>query len=177
MNILEKVRRNHGIEHATVHVLSEGNPSLQLVGRADSGGFSIIGDVDPEELAASAQEALRRMKNGQGELAVHPRCGTQLVTLGALTAIAAFLTLGSRPRASRLPDAILATTAAAIVAQPLGLSLQKYVTTSPNVFDAHFVGVSRKHFAGLDYWHVDIGWDESTARVANRESPVAYGEF
>lgn len=177
MNILEMIRRNHGIEHATVHVLSEGNPALQLVGRADSGGFNIIGDVDPEELASAAQEALRRMKNGHGELAVHPRCGTQLVTLGALTAVAAFIAFGSRPRVSRLPDAILATTAAAILAQPLGLSLQKYVTTSPNVFDAHFVGVSRKNFAGLVYWHVDIGWDEGKSQMANRESPVAYGEF
>lgn len=160
MNFLEKVRRNHGIEHATVHVLSEGNPELSLVGRADGNGFAIIGDVNPEALADAAQEALRRMKNGQGELAVHPRCGTQLVTVGALTACAAFFALGRRPRLARLPDAILATTLAAFVAPMIGLQLQKYVTTSPNVFDANFVGVTRKHFAGLDYWHVDIAWNE-----------------
>lgn len=160
MNFLEKVRRNHGIEHATVHVLSETNPNLSLVGRADGNGFAIIGDVNPEQLAEAAQEALRRMKNGQGELAVHPRCGTQLVTLGALTACAAFFALGRRPRFSKLPDAMIATTLAAFVAPMVGLQLQKYVTTSPNVFDANFVGVSRKNFAGLDYWHVDIAWNE-----------------
>lgn len=160
MNYLEKVRRNHGIEHATVHVLSEGAPNLSLVGRADGGGFAIIGDVDPEILAEAAQEALRRMKAGQGELAVHPRCGTQLVTLGALTACAAFFALGRRPRLSKLPDAMIATTLAAFLAQPLGLTIQKYVTTSPDVFDANFVGVSRKDFAGMSFWHVDIGWAE-----------------
>lgn len=160
MNFLEKVRRNHGIEHATVHVLSEWVPTISLVGRADGGGFSIIGDVNPEQLADAAQEALKRMKNGQGDLAVHPRCGTQLVTMGALTALAAFLALGRRPRFSKLPDAIIATTLAAFVAQPLGLSLQKYVTTSPNVFDANFSGVSRKNLAGVEFWHVDIQWNE-----------------
>ncbi|HZQ04955.1 MAG TPA: DUF6391 domain-containing protein [Anaerolineae bacterium] len=173
MNLFEKVRRNHGIEHATVHVLSEGNPTLQLVGRADANGFIIIGDVSAEELASSAQEALRRMKNGQGDLAVHPRCGTQLVTLGALTALAAFVTLGRRPRLARLPDAILATTLAAIAAQPLGLSLQRYITTSPNVANAHFLGVTRKNFAGVEYWHVDIGWNEDDSLIAYRESPIA----
>lgn len=160
MNFLEKVRRNHGIEHATVHVLSEWIPNLSAVGRADGNGFAILSDVTPEQLADAAQEALRRMKNGQGNLAVHPRCGTQLVTLGALTALAAFVVLGRRPRVSRLPDAMLATTLAAIVAQPLGLQLQKYVTTSPNVEGAEFGGVARKEFAGLEYWHVDIEWDE-----------------
>lgn len=160
MNYLEKVRRNHGIEHATVHVLSERDSSLSLVGRADGGGFSIIGDVDPEQLGEAAREALRRMKNGQGDLAVHPRCGTQLVTLGVLTACAAFFALGRRPRLAKLPDAMIATTLAAFLAQPLGMSLQKYVTTSPNVFTADLAGVSRKNFAGLDFWHVDISWNE-----------------
>lgn len=159
MNLFEQTRRNHGIEHATVHVLSEWDPSTSLVGRADRSGFAIIGDVDPERLGAAAQEALRRMKGGQGDLAVHPRCGTQLVTLGALTAFAAFLALGRRPRFSKLPDAMIATTLAAFLAQPLGLTLQKYVTTSANVADAEVTGVSRKQFAGIDFWHVDISWN------------------
>lgn len=171
MNFLEKVRRNHGIEHATVHVLSEWIPNLSVIGRADGNGFAIIGDINPEQLADAAQEALRRMKNGQGELAVHPRCGTQLVTLGALTALAAFLVLGRRPRVSRLPDAMLATTLAAFVAQPLGLQLQKYVTTSPNVFDAELVGVARRQFAGLEFWHVEIGWADTPSQI--RDGNVA----
>ncbi len=159
MNFLEKVRRNHGIEHATVHVMSESDPNLSVIGRADGDGFAIIGDVNPEMLASAAQEALRRMQRGQGDLAVHPRCGTMLVTMGAMTALAAFLALGRRPKLSRLPDAILATTLAAFLAQPAGLALQKHITTSPDAQNARFVGVARKHFAGIDFWHVDIAWD------------------
>ena len=159
MNYLEKVRRNHGIEHATVHVLSEANPQLSVVGRADGGGFSIIGNVNPEALIDAAQEALRRMQKGHGELAVHPRCGTMLVTMGAMTAVAAFLALGRRPKLSRLPDAMIATTLAAFLAQPAGLALQRYVTTSPDVFAARVAGVTSKNFAGMQVWHVDIEWD------------------
>ena len=160
MNFLEKVRRNHGIEHATVHVLSESNAQLSVIGRADGGGFSIMGNVGVQELADAAVEALRRMQAGQGDLAVHPRCGTMLVTAGAMTAVAAFLALGRRPKLSRLPDAMLATTLAVFLAQPAGLALQRYVTTSPNVQAARFVGVTRKNFAGMEFWHVDIAWDE-----------------
>ena len=160
MNFLEKVRRNHGIEHATVHVMAESNPNLSLVGRADGGGFAIVGDVNPETLANAAQEALRRMQSGQGDLAVHPRCGTMLVTMGAMTALAAFLALGRRPKLSRLPDAMIATTLAAFLAQPAGLALQKYVTTSPNVQGARFVAVTRREFAGIAFWHVELEWNE-----------------
>ena len=131
-----------------------------MVGRADGGGFSIMGNVGAEELADAAVEALRRMQAGQGDLAVHPRCGTMLVTAGAMTAVAAFLALGRRPKLSRLPDAMLATTLAVFLAQPAGLALQRYVTTSPNVQAARFVGVTRKNFAGMEFWHVDIAWDE-----------------
>jgi hypothetical protein len=159
MNFLEQIRRNHGIEHATVHVLSESNPKLSVIGRADGGGFNIIGNVEPHALAEAAQEALRRMQAGEGDLAVHPRCGTQLVTVGALTGLAAFLALGRRPRVSRLPDVMIATTLAAFVAQPLGLSIQRYITTSPDAQAARFVSVSHKQFAGMKFWHVDIAWD------------------
>lgn len=159
MNFLDKLRRNHGIEHATVHVLSESQSNLALMGRADGSGFAIVGQVDPGLLEEAARTALNRMKSGEAELAVHPRCGTQLVTTGALTATAAFLAFGSRRRIARLPDAVLATTVAAVVAQPLGFALQRYVTTSPEVTGAEVTGVSRKKLGRLEYWHVDINWD------------------
>src|SRR6266849_3945293 len=102
MNILDRnpigiIRRNHGIEHATVHVLTESEPNISLVGRADADGFNIYGDVPIEALEVACKEALGRMKNGEGELAVHPRCGTQLVVAGMLTGLAAWVALGRRP--------------------------------------------------------------------------------
>src|SRR5581483_6864729 len=74
---VRRTRRNHGLEHATVHVLNK-----PVSGRSDAGGFWLMGDVSTSEVEAAAREALRRMQNGEHQLAVHPNCGTGLVTTG-----------------------------------------------------------------------------------------------
>jgi hypothetical protein len=141
MNLFQRtpiinIRRNHGLEHATIHLLSQQNPNLSIVGRSDWGGFTLYGPVDTEAVKFAAHEAIRRLRAGQAELAVHPRCGTMLATTGVLTGLASFLTLavGNWPRRkfrlSSLPEALLAATVAAIAAQPLGLLLQERFTTS-----------------------------------------------
>lgn len=135
---ISSIRRNHGLEHATIHVLIQRNPYLSLVGRSDWRGYSIYGQVDTQDIVAGAQEALARLQAGERELAVHPRCGTVLATTGVLSGMAAFFALGvgssrSRFRWARLPETLIAATVAAIIAQPLGLLLQQYVTTSGDV--------------------------------------------
>lgn len=165
-NILETapiatVRRHHGIEHATVHILTARNPELHLVGKADTTGFNIYGEVARDELILAAREAITRLQSGQAGLAVHPRCGTNLLTMGLLTALAAIIALGRRPRLNKLPDAILATTIAAFIAQPLGLELQARVTTSPDALGAHLVGVRERYYGNLKVQHVDIAWDHT----------------
>jgi hypothetical protein len=163
MNILETapisiVRRNHGIEHATVHVLTTHDPSIRLVGRADTTGFNIYGDVPTDALESAAQEALARLQNGEGNLAVHPRCGTNLLVAGLLTALAAVIALGRKPSLKKIPDVILATTFAAYVAQPLGLSLQQHVTTSPDARGARITGIRQSQMGQIKTQHVDIEW-------------------
>jgi hypothetical protein len=164
MNILETkpistIRRNHGIEHATVHVLTGWDSSIRLVGRADSTGFNIYGDVPSDVLENACKEALERMKNGEGHLAVHRGCGTQIVVGGLLTGLAAAVAMGRKPKLSRLPDVILATTLAAFVSQPIGLQVQEKITTSADVQGAHFAGVRKEKMGNLQYHHVDIGWE------------------
>lgn len=163
-NILETapiatVRRHHGIEHATVHILTARNPELRLVGKADTTGFNIYGEVARDELISAAREAIARLQSGQAGLAVHPRCGTNLLTLGLLTALAAVFALGRKPKLDKLPEAILATTIAAFIAQPLGLELQARVTTSPDALGARIVGVRERYYGKLKTQHVDIAWD------------------
>ena len=133
---ITKIRRNHGLEHATIHILSRRSSDLSLVGRSDWNGFTLYGPVDTSEVKYAVNEALQRLRDGEAHLAVHPRCGTVLVTTGLLTALAAFLAISidggsrSRFRWSSIPGAILAATGAAILAQPLGLLLQERFTTS-----------------------------------------------
>ena len=163
MNILETapistVRRNHGIEHATVHVLTEHNPNTRLVGRADTTGFNIYGDIPTDALESAAREAVTRMQNGEGNLAVHPRCGTNLVVAGLVTALAAVIAIGRKPSLRKIPDVILATTVAAYVSQPLGLSMQKYITTSPDALGARVAGIKQSQMGQIHVQHVDIEW-------------------
>ena len=132
---LSRIRRNHGLEHATIHLLSRRQPNRSVAGHSDSKGFWLIGEVGTEELADTVLEALERMNNGEHHLAVHPNCGTNFVTYGLAAGGAAFLAmLGSgnrtRDRLERLPIAALFATIALILAQPLGYRIQQRITTS-----------------------------------------------
>jgi hypothetical protein len=130
-----RVRRNHGLEHATIHVLSEAQPRRRLLGRSDVGGFWLIGEVGTEELAEAVQLALARMRAGEHNLAVHPNCGTNFVTYGTAAGLGAFAALAGagssrRDRLERLPLAALLATLGLIASQPLAFKVQQRVTTS-----------------------------------------------
>ncbi|MFZ0533976.1 MAG: DUF6391 domain-containing protein [Anaerolineales bacterium] len=133
--IISHIRRNHGLEHATLHTLANHLPNSMLMGHSDIGGFWIIGDVPPEMLHTAVQEAIVRLRAGERQLAIHPNCGTNYATAGALAGLAgAAAMLGSGKRLqdklARLPFAAALATMALILSQPLGLLLQARVTTS-----------------------------------------------
>lgn len=132
---VSRVRRNHGLEHATLHVLSERHPQTSLAGHSDVGGFWILGDVPTEEVRSAVQEALTRMRNGEQNLAVHPNCGTNFVTAGTFAGVAASMAMFGagrrfRDKMERIPLAASLATVALMLAQPMGLLLQEKVTTS-----------------------------------------------
>ncbi len=128
---ISRIRRNHGLEHATLNILSERLPNIPLAGQSDLGGFWILGDVEIESLAACVEEALNRLRNGEAKLAVHEHCGTNFATAGSLAGLAAWAAMFGvgkrfRDRLERLPMiAVVAT----LMAQPLGWGLQEHVTT------------------------------------------------
>jgi len=135
--LISRTRRNHGLEHATLHTLATHLPHTMLAGHSDMGGFWIIGDVPSDVLHASVQEAIDRLRSGESGLAIHPNCGTNYATAGALAGLAGGLAmLGAgrhiRDKLKRLPFAAVLATFALIIAQPLGLLLQSRVTTSGN---------------------------------------------
>jgi len=69
-----EVRKNHALEHATIHVLEEIVP-VKLSGVSNPNGFVIQGVSDPYLVLQAAHEAKRRLLSGEKDLAVHPRCG------------------------------------------------------------------------------------------------------
>ncbi len=151
---LSSIRRNHALEHATLHVLAERQRRRWLVGHSGTQGFWIIGEVATDDLESAAHEALQRLRNGEAGLAVHPNCGTNFATAGLLAGgFAALAMLGSgrrlRDQFERLPTAITLGMLGLVVAQPLGLLLQEKVTTSAQPGTLEIVSVLPKALGSL----------------------------
>lgn len=148
---INAVRRNHGLEHATVAVLFERHGPRRLAGRASGDGFFILGKVDQQVLDDCAHEALHRMQNGQPGLAISPLCGTNIAVTGLFTAAAA-LNASRRAEQQKRSDgfmsAVTAAMIAVILAQPAGRWLQKFVTTRGDVDDLEIVD-TRQLFPGV----------------------------
>lgn len=142
-NIVTQIRRNHGLEHATIHLLSNKFKGFGAQGNASLNGFALnlFGDISADDVESAAREALQRMKGGEEGLALHPNCGTVLLTTAALATLAgqaAFAFERSRTRKASLsfvdflgtlPSAILAVVVALIVSKPAGMFFQSYTTT------------------------------------------------
>jgi len=136
-NYLSRVRRNHGLEHATLHVLSQRFPQVPMAGHSDSQGFWILGNVPQEDVVEAAHSALQRLQAGQRQLAVHPNCGTNFATAGIFAGLSAWLPLAGagnrwRDRLERLPLAMTLATLALVLSRPLGQLVQERITTSGN---------------------------------------------
>jgi hypothetical protein len=135
LELISRIRRNHALEHATIHVLSSKYPKKSLVGRSDSRGFILYTELPKEILEESVHVALNRLRAGEKHLAVHPNCGTNLLTAGVLSGAAAYFSIqGSEDRENkleRLPLAIMSAIMGLIIAQPFGMRVQKHITTDP----------------------------------------------
>jgi hypothetical protein len=143
---LGAIRRNHALEHATLHVLARSQPRQALAGHSDAGGFWIVGKVSNEAVRMAVAEALQRLQGGEHQLAVHPNCGTNFVTAGTLAGLAGALAMfgagqGRREKLERLPLAVSLATLALVFSQPLGSFLQARVTTASDLTNLQVLGV------------------------------------
>lgn len=144
--LVNKIRRNHALEHATIHVLTENCRPLKVVGRSTLHGYYLYGNLTTEMVVVAAQEAYARLRAGQRHLAVHPNCGTNLVTAGSMAGLATFAVLGNskKRRIELLPNALLAATLALILARPVGPRLQEHITTLSDLGDLTIKAVRRE---------------------------------
>jgi hypothetical protein len=155
VELIDRIRRNHGLEHATIHMLSEKHRNFSAQGNSDPWGYrlNIYGDISEESVYDAVEEAYRRMKAGEHHLAVHPNCGTVLLTTATMATLAAQATFGlERIRQRRtdsggsvmlsaLPSAILAVVAALIVSRPVGVRIQAKYTTKGDLGDMELLRV------------------------------------
>ena len=148
-----RVRSNHALEHATLHVLQEQGNTNRLGGISDMGGFWIFGDVDTEILLLAARKARERLMDGESHLAVHPNCGTN-IAVGALAAggLAWMGMWGTKGkpirRLLRMPFAVLMGLVGYKVAKPLGPLVQEQITTNADVSRMEIIEVVRQDVMG-----------------------------
>jgi hypothetical protein len=139
------LRQVHALEHGTVWVLSEieqkNNPEAEnslwqdneaIGGLSTDKGFYLYGEINLLTLKKAVRLALTRLKQGEWDLALHPRCGTN-VSVAMLLTTGTILTtylLGPREPIGQLLSLGLATSTASYFAPDLGMSVQRYLTTS-----------------------------------------------
>ena len=150
---IRRTRRNHGLEHATIHMLAQGKTRLRMGGRSDDHGFYIFGNTNEDEIERASAEALRRMQAGQHELAVHPSCGTNLLTSGVLASLAALSSASGmertwKDRFERFPTVVLMVIGALLLAPGLGTAFQRHFTTLGEPGDLEVVSIERREFTG-----------------------------
>jgi hypothetical protein len=171
------LRQVHALEHATVWVLSETRnaqtpitrPSTVQVdnellgGLSTDQGFYLYGEVNISDLRRAVTLAHHRLTNGEWDLAVHPRCGTNLSVAMLLTAglvVGINLMLPFRP-VEQLIGLGLAATTASELAPDLGLIAQRYITTAiPFNLVVENITLSRDAWGRQGHF-VKVSWRDS----------------
>src|SRR5215813_5457605 len=142
------VRENHALEHATIVLLSKRFPETRFSGVSFASGFFVFGDVPTEAVLPAAENALQRLRGGEPEMAIHERCGTNLAVAGMLTGLSAMTVAKMRKPFNTLNNVILASTAALVLSRPLGLLVQRHVTTRTPGATMRIIGVKRLMLLG-----------------------------
>ncbi len=147
---IRRVRRNHALEHATAHMLAKHIPNLKISGRAGEHGFSLICDIPQEQIENAAQEATRRLKQGEAKWAIHPNCGTNLVATSFLTTLASMIGLrGKEPMGDKFSRTMVLTIFALLFSPAFGTQLQKHLTTKSDLGDLEYVKTTRQEIIVL----------------------------
>lgn len=143
--LILETRRNHALEHATIHLLSRKYPGKRMAGHSNPTGFFLLGDLTAQQIWESATEAHTRLNSGESGLAVHPGCGTNMATTALLAGTLAWVPLrGAKSTLWRLllvPFALLFALLGYQLSRPLGPWLQKYVTTEADLGNMQIVDI------------------------------------
>jgi hypothetical protein len=138
-------RRNHALEHATLHILEDKHPDRHLAGHSNPTGFFIFANVSTEDLTNSITQALTRLRAGERNLAIHAGCGTNMATSMVMSSLFAFLPMSGRKstlwRVVLLPVGVVFAVIGYALSQPMGPWLQANVTTEADMGDLRVVEV------------------------------------
>lgn len=140
-------RKNHALEHATIHLLSKKVPGVHFAGHSNPTGFFLMGNVSTEIVLESSLEALDRLQKGESSLAIHPGCGTNMAMIGLVPSIFALITLrgttSDRQRQGRFSALFLSILAGVFIGKKMGPLIQGKVTTDPNLSDLRITEITQ----------------------------------
>ena len=143
--LILETRRNHALEHATLHILAR-KYRTSMAGHSNPTGFFLLGDVTTEDVSSAATEAMARLLAGESDLAVHPGCGTNMATTALLAGTFAWAPLrGAKSTFWRIwliPLAVLFAAFGYWLSKPLGPWLQKYITTEADLGDMQIIEIN-----------------------------------
>ena len=151
-------RRNHALEHATIHILSAKYPERHMAGHSNPTGFFIIGNVTADDLKSAVSEAWNRLRAGESELAIHPGCGTNMATSMVLSGTLAWFPMsGARSTRQRfwlLPLAVGFGLLGLALSRPLGPKLQEKVTTEADLGNLQIDDITLVRKRGVPVYRV-----------------------
>ena len=114
-------------------------------GHSNPTGFYLMGGFSKEEIQEAADEAMRRLRAGERELAIHEGCGTNIATSTLLPAMFAFVPMQQARsnfwRIFLIPFAIGLAVFGYFLSKPLGPWLQRNVTTEANLGNMRLVDI------------------------------------
>jgi len=143
--LILETRRNHALEHATIHILSAKYPDRHLAGHSNPTGYYILGNITTEDLQSAVKEAWTRLRAGESGLAIHAGCGTNFATTALLAGSLAWLPLSGQKSMRRrfwlMPFAVAFGVLGYLLSQPLGPVLQAKVTTEPDLGDMQIADI------------------------------------
>ena len=118
---------------------------MTMGGHSNPTGFYLMGGFSKEEIQEAADEAMRRIRAGEKELAIHEGCGTNIATSTLLPAMFAFVPMQQARsnfwRLFLIPFAIGLAVVGYFLSKPLGPWLQRNVTTEANLGNMRIVDI------------------------------------
>ena len=135
--LLLETRRNHAVEHATLHILARKYKNMSMGGHSNPTGFYLMGNFTKDDILTASAEAMDRIRSGEKELAIHEGCGTNIAASTLLPATFAYLPI-SRARSTSwklmlVPFAVALAIFGFFLSKPLGPWLQRNVTTEADL--------------------------------------------
>ncbi|HET9591038.1 MAG TPA: DUF6391 domain-containing protein [Anaerolineales bacterium] len=144
--LILETRRNHALEHATLHILADKYKNQNMGGHSNPAGFFLFGNFNTQDIRSAVTEAMRRLRAGERGLAVHPGCGTNLVTTAFLPGLFAWAPFrGVRStfwRIALIPLVVAFGVLGFFLSRPLGTWLQANITTEADLGDLRVMDIA-----------------------------------